>query len=99
MSLLTAFRRLTSACSVFFGSHGTVTDQARAQGRCRQALYREADLALAAVEGSAAHTRLAALRQQRADRQDRLRQLQHRLHQAVEVTPDRQAEFAATAQA
>jgi hypothetical protein len=99
VSILTAFRRLGSACAVFFGPHGSVTDQARQQGRSRQALYREADHALASLEGSQMEARLAALRQQLADCQDRLLQLQQRLQQAVEVTPDRQAEFAATAQA
>lgn len=99
MSMRAALRHLSSAFAVFFGPRGTVTAQARQQGRCRQALYREADHALAAVDGSAAHTRQAALEGQLAQTQDRLRQLQRRLEQAVEVTPDRQAEFAATAQA
>jgi hypothetical protein len=99
MSMLTAFRHLGSACAVFFGPRGAVAAHARQRGRSRQALYREADHALAAVEGAAAQQRLAALRQQLADTQDRLRQLQQRLAGSVEVTPDKQAEFAATAQA
>ena len=99
MSIVNAFRHLRSACAVFFGPHGSVTDQARQQGCSRQALYRQADHALAAVDGSQTQARLEALQQQLADCQDRLQQLQQRLQQAVEVTPDKQAEFAATAQA
>jgi hypothetical protein len=99
MSMLTAFRHLGSACAVFFGPRGAVAAHARQRRRSRQALYREADHALAAVEGTAARQRLAALEQQFAEAQDRLRQLQQRLATAVEVSPDKQAEFAATAQA
>ena len=61
MSIVAAFRRLRSACTVFFGPHGAVTADARQQGRSRQALYREADRALHAVDGSAQQARLALI--------------------------------------
>src|ERR1700693_2194795 len=99
MSIVTALRHLGSACSVFFGPHGHVSAHARQQGRSRQALYREADHALQALEGSAAQARLTELEQQLAQTQAALQQVQQRREQTCEVTPDRQAEFAATAQA
>jgi len=99
MAILAAFRHLRSACSVFFGPQGAVTAAARQQGRSRQALYREADRALRAVDGSAHQARLAELEQQLAQTRARLHDLEQRVQRAVEVTPDRQATFAATAQA
>ena len=99
MSIVTAFRHLRSACTVFFGPQGAVAAHARHQGRSRQARYREADRALQAVDGSAHQTRLTALEQQLTQAQARLADLEQRLHHAIEVTPDRQAAFAATAQA
>ena len=99
MSILPAFRLLSSACSVFFAPQGTVAAQARRQGRPRQTLYREADQALQALDGSAAQAHLAALTQQLADAQQQLQHTQKRLRQAIEVSRDQQAQFAATAQA
>ncbi len=99
MSILPAFRLLCSACAVFLAPHGTVAAQARQQGRTRQTLYREADQALQALDGSAAQAHLAALTQQLADTQQRLQHTQERLQQAIEVRRDQQAQFAATAQA
>jgi hypothetical protein len=97
--ILPAFRLLSSACAVFFAPHGGVAAHARQQSRSRQALYRDADRALHALDGSAARARIAALEQQLADCHERLRHAEQRLRQAVAVGPDRHAEFAATAQA
>lgn len=99
MPILPAFRLLSSACSVFFAPHGSVAAQARQQGRPRQTLYREADQALQALDGSATQAHLAALTQQLADSQQRLQHSQERLRQTIEVRRDQQAQFAATAQA
>jgi hypothetical protein len=99
MSILAAFRHLRSACTVFFGPHGAVTAHARHQGRSRQALYREADHALQAIDGAAHQAHLAERDQQLAQAQASLRDLEQRLTHAVEVTADHQAAFAATAQA
>jgi hypothetical protein len=99
VSILPAFRLLRSACSVFFAPHGAVSAQARQQGCSRQALYRDADLALYTLEGSAVPMRIAALEQQVSDGQQRLRCAEQRLRQSIEVSPDKQAEFATTAQA
>jgi hypothetical protein len=99
MSIVAAFRRLSSACAVFFGPHGSVSHRARRQYRSRQALYREADQALTAVDGAATRARLAELEHALAQRDAQIAALQARLAGAVEVTPDQHAEFAATAQA
>jgi hypothetical protein len=99
MGMVDALRRLSSACAVFFAPRGAVSDQARQQQRSRQALYREADQALAAVASPPANDRRAALEQALAQRDARLAQLERRLAEAVLVSEDTQAEFAATAQA
>src|SRR2546423_1758575 len=71
MAIVAAFRRLSSACAVFFGPHGTVSHQAQRQQRSRQALYREADQALAAVDGTTTRARLVALEHALAQRDAR----------------------------
>jgi len=99
MPILTALRRLSSACCVFFGAHGAVAAHARQQGCSRQRLYRAADEALQAVDGAAHQARLAQLEAQLAQAQARVAQLEQRLAQAQPITADQQAEYAATAQA
>jgi hypothetical protein len=99
MSIPPAFRLLRSACAVFFGPHGSVAAQARHQGCSRQSLYRQADHALRSLDPSTGQAPLISLEQQLAQTQERLRHTEQRLRQAIEVPPDKQAEFAATAQA
>jgi hypothetical protein len=65
----------------------------------RQSLYREAQQVANAVDGAAAQARIDELQQQLAQRQAEVQALQERLKHAVEVTPDKQHEFATVAQA
>jgi hypothetical protein len=91
--------RLACAHAAFAGPYGAVTRLARDRGSSRQALYRQAHAAAQAIEGTQAERRLADLRQRLADAQARLTDAQARRRQAVVVDADRQAQFAATAQA
>jgi hypothetical protein len=99
MAIVTAFQRLASAAAVFFGRHGAVAEQARERGVCRQALYREADRALDDLDGTAARAQVEQLRQRLVQLQARCEHLEARLAEAVVIDPDKQAHFAATAQA
>lgn len=99
MCILTLFRRLGTACTVFFAPHGAVTQQAHKRHCSRQRLYREAQQVLHDLDQTAAQTRCDSLQEQLAQTQKQVHDLQQRLAQAVEVSTDRQAQFAATAQA
>ncbi len=99
MCILTFFRRLGSACTVFFAPHGAVTQQAQKRHCSRQRLYREAQQVLHDLDDTAARAHDADLQQQLAQAQKHVHDLQQRLAQAVEVSTDRQAQFVATAQA
>jgi hypothetical protein len=103
MRIAAVFQRLASAAAVFFGPHGGVAEQARQRGLERQTLYRQADEALAAVEGSAAEQQRQQLQQQLAHCQEQLAQAQQQLRQQqryqVLLDPDKQAEFASRGQA
>jgi hypothetical protein len=97
------FQRLASAAAVFFSPHGGVAEQARLRGVERQTLYRQADEALNAVEGSAAEQQRLQLQQRLHDCQEQLAQCQQQLRQhqryGVLLDPDKQAEFASCGQA
>ena len=99
MGILTACRRLVSATTVFFGPHGAVQQLAQERQVSRQSVYREAQQALDAVDGSAAQAQADDLRRQLAQRDEQLAVLQAQLTEAVAVHTDRVAEFAATGQA
>jgi hypothetical protein len=103
MSIVGTFQRLASATTAFFGRHGAVTEQAQQRGISRQALYREAEAVLGAVDGSAAQQQLQQLRQQIHDLEQGLALSQQQLRQQqrhrVVLDQDKQAEFASTAQA
>lgn len=90
--------RLASASAVFFGRHGDVTRHARQRGVSRQRLYREADSVLRDLRPRPSE-RLEDLRQQLGDLQSRLQTLQAHHRFTVVLGADKQAEFAATAQA
>jgi hypothetical protein len=92
-------QRIASAFAVLCGRYGDVTDLARRRERSRQALYREAEQVIDAVDGTAAQARIDDLRRQLAAEQARVRALRGRLEHAVEITPDKRDEFAAVAQA
>jgi hypothetical protein len=92
-------QRIASAFIVLFGRYGDITHMAQDREQSRQSLYREADQVLDAVDGSTAQARIAALQQQLAEQQTQIQALQERLKHAVDITPDKQDEFASVAQA
>ena len=92
-------QRIASAFAVLCGHYGDVTHMARDREQSRQSLYREAQQVVDAVDGAAAQARIDELQQQLAQRQAEVQDLQGRLERAVEMTPDKQHEFATVAQA
>jgi TolA-binding protein len=92
-------QRITSAFAVLFGHYGDVTRMARDRARSRQSLYREAEQVIDAVDGTTAHAQIAELQQQLAQLRSQVQALQERLDQSVEITPDKEEEFATVAQA
>lgn len=90
---------LASAAVVFYGPHGAVAQHAAQRGVPRSTLYREADTVLCALDPRPQLQERDRLRQQGADLQDQVVQRQRQLADAVVVDADKQAEFAATAQA
>ena len=98
MSSIAAHPRLASAAAVFFGRHGDVSALARQRGVFRQTLYREAYAAHAALADQP-DPQASDLCRCLAEQQQRLDQLRQQLRHAVVIDADRQAQFAATAQA
>jgi chromosome segregation ATPase len=92
-------QRVASAFAVLCGHYGDVTELARDREQSRQSLYREAEQVAEAVDGAAAKVRIDELQQQLAQRQAEVKALETRLKHAVEITPDKQHEFATVAQA
>jgi TolA-binding protein len=92
-------QRIASAFAVLCGHYGDVTKMARDCQQSRQSLYREAEQVANAVDGAAAQARIDQLQQRLAQRQSEIEALQERLKRAVEITSDKQDEFATVAQA
>jgi hypothetical protein len=92
-------QRVASTFAVLCGRYGDVAEMAKDRERSRQSLYREAERVVEAVDGAAAQARLDDLQQQLARQQAEVQALQERLRYAVEITPDKQQEFATVAQA
>jgi hypothetical protein len=92
-------QRIASAFAVFCGHYGDVTQMAQDRERSRQSLYREAQQVADAVDGAAVRGRIDELQRQLAQRQSEVQALQERLEHAVEITPEKQHEFATVAQA
>ena len=92
-------QRIASAFVVLCGRYGDVTKMAQDREQSRQSLYREATQVVNAVEGTAGQSRIDELERQLADQQAQIQALQERLKQAVEITRDKQDEFASVAQA
>jgi hypothetical protein len=95
----TISQRIGSAFTVLFGRYGDVTKMAHDREQSRQSLYREAETVVEAVDGAAARAQIDDLKRQLAERQAEVNALQERLKHAVEITPDKQHEFATVAQA
>src|SRR3982751_453163 len=92
-------QRIASAFAVLCGRYGDVTQMANDREQSRQSLYREAEQVVDAVEGAAAQSRIDDLQQQLAQQHAQVQALQERLKHAVEITPEKQDEFATVAQA
>ena len=91
--------RLASASAVFHGRRGEVSRLALDRAVSRQRLYREADSVLCDLDPTPHLQQVAELQQQLAQLHTQLRTLQAQQPFTVLLGPDRQAEFAATAQA
>src|SRR4051812_15886648 len=92
-------QRVASAFAVLCGHYGDVTKMAVDREQSRQSLYREADQVAHAVDGAAAQARLDAVHRKLAEQQAEIQVLQERLKHAVEITSDKEHEFATVAQA
>jgi hypothetical protein len=92
-------QRIASAFAVFCGRYGHVTEMAKDREQSRQSLYREAEQVADALDGAVARARIEELQRQVAERQAAVTALEERLRHAVEITPEKQHEFAAVAQA
>src|SRR3954454_5997113 len=92
-------QRIASAFAVLCGRYGDVTAMARDRDQSRQSLYREAEQVANAVDGAAAQARTDELQHHLARQLAEVQALQERLKHAVEITADKQQEFATVAQA
>src|SRR3954453_17409224 len=92
-------QRIASAFAVLCGQYGDVTKMANDREQSRQSLYREAEQVTEAVDGAAAQARIDELQRQLAEQRAEVQSLERRLKLAVEITPDKQHEFATVAQA
>jgi hypothetical protein len=99
VTTLSLLDRLACATAVLFGRYGDVTRLAQRHGLCRQAVYRHTDAVRDDLDGLTHRQEALRLRQQLDQLQARCDDLQRRLEQAVVIDQDKQAEFAATAQA
>jgi hypothetical protein len=92
-------QRIASAFAVLCGQYGDVTRMAQDRDQSRQSLYREAEQVASAVDGAAAQARIDELQRQLTEQRSEVQALQERLKHAVEITLDKQNEFATVAQA
>ena len=92
-------QRIASAFAVLCGRYGDVTEMAKDREQSRQSLYREAEQVIEAVDGAVAPARIEELRRRLADQEAENRALRTRLERAVEITREKQEEFASVAQA
>jgi hypothetical protein len=92
-------QRIASAFAVLCGQYGDVTEMAQDREQSRQSLYREAQQVTEAVDGAVARAQVEDLQRQLAERQAEVKALETRLRHAVEITPDKEHEFATVAQA
>jgi hypothetical protein len=92
-------QRVASAFAVLRGRYGEVTAMARDREQSRQSLYREAQQVANAVDATATRARIDELQQQLGVQRAEVQALQGRLSHAIEISADKQDEFAAVAQA
>jgi len=91
--------RLSCAFTVLFGRHGEITRLAEERAQSRQSVYRVAEGVVGDLDDGEARARIAALEQRNAELQARLAESEQRLQKATEISADKKAEFASTAQA
>jgi hypothetical protein len=91
--------RIANAAAVLDGPHGAVTQRACQQGLSRQALYRDTQRILQALDGQPSAQQLQGLRDQLTELRRCLRELQAVLDTAVFLDREGLAAFASTAQA
>ena len=99
MITLSVPQRIACATATLFGNYGAVTRLAEEYGLCRQSVYRQSDAVRADLEAQAHRQEVLDLRQQLEQARAQAADGQRRLQDAVVLDPDRQAEFATTAQA
>jgi hypothetical protein len=92
-------QRIASAFAVLSGRYGDVTKMAKDREQSRQSLYREAETVVESVDGAGAQAQIDELKRQLDERQSEVNALQERLKHAVEITAEKQDEFATVAQA
>ena len=92
-------QRIASAFAVLYGQYGDVSRMAQDREQSRQSLYREADDVVDALDGTATQSRIDELKRQLTEQRAENQALHERLKHAVEITSDKQDEFAAVAQA
>jgi hypothetical protein len=92
-------QRIASAFAVLCGQYGDVAKMAKGRVQSRQSLHREAQQVAHAVDGTVAQARIDELQQQLAERDAENQALRKRLKHAIEITSDKQQEFASVAQA
>jgi hypothetical protein len=99
MTTLSFPQRIACATAVLFGRYGDVTRLAQQHGLGRQAVYRQADALRDDLDGLTHRQEALRLRQQLDQLQARCDDLQRHREHAIVFDRDKQAEFAATAQA
>ena len=92
-------QRIASTFAVLCGRYGDVSRMAQDREQSRQSLYREAEDVVDALDGTATQSRIDELKRQLTEQQAENQALHERLKHAVEITPDKQDEFATVAQA
>jgi hypothetical protein len=92
-------QRIACATATLFGRYGAVTHIAQEYGFCRQTIYRQADAVRDDLDAQTHRQDALRLRQQLEQALTRCDDLQRRLDDAAVLDQDRQAEFAAAAQA
>jgi hypothetical protein len=92
-------QRIASAFTILFGQYGDVSRMAQDREQSRQSLYREANQVVDALDGTATRSRIDELLRQLTEQQAENQALHERLKHAVEITPEKQDEFATVAQA
>ena len=99
MTTLSFPQRIACAFATLFGRYGAVTRIAEEHQLCRQSVYRQTDAVRDDLDGQRHRDEVLGLQQQLAQARTQAADWQRRLDDAVVLDQDRQAEFAATAQA